>query len=86
MIITKITKILKGSIKSENGSIIFLKKLKILPSKDLVSLNRKISKNLKNINVRKITMTNNFTDKIKLMHFFISSYIQKNLYSYLVSN
>ena len=62
---------LKGSKIAEIGSITSLKKLKIIPGKDLDNLNKKISKKLKKIMINKITHTKNLSE-VKNLRFFKS--------------
>tara|TARA_Y100000589_G_C26931545_1_gene538539 strand:+ start:221 stop:487 length:267 start_codon:yes stop_codon:yes gene_type:complete len=60
-----------GSKISEIGSITSLKKLKIIPGKDLDSSNRKMSKKLKKINITIIIHIKNLSE-VKKYRFFKS--------------
>ena len=69
----KENKIIKfnGSKISEIGSITSLKKLKIIPGKDLDNSNKKISRKLKKIKIIKSRQTKNLTE-VKKLRYFIS--------------
>lgn len=73
---TKENKIIKfsGSRISEIGSITSLKKLKIIPGKDLDNLNKKISRKLNKTKITKITHKKNLND-VKKLRFFKSLFI-----------
>ena len=73
---TKENKIIKfsGSRISEIGSITSLKKLKIIPGKDLDILNKKISRKLNKTKTTKITHKKNLND-VKKLRFFKSLFI-----------
>ena len=73
---TKENKIIKfsGSRILEIGSITSLKKLKIIPGKDLDNLNKKISRKLNKTKITKITHKKNLND-VKKLRFFKSLFI-----------
>ena len=63
-----------GSRILEIGSITSLKKLKIIPGKDLDNLNKKISRKLNKTKITKITHKKNLND-VKKLRFFKSLFI-----------